>query len=346
MKKIIFISISCVLALLVIGGIVLVNINMIKKDFNKSDYKYIKIKSNWEKIYCDDNHSRIVCAKTKDGYMEIYDTNLNYLKKIKLPEYKKIKIDNKEIIILKQDGTVWYCNTEKDNQFIIIDYLTDVDDIYPSFFYWIYKDKKGDFYYIQNHNFNDINELEPSNNVNDFKKPQLIKNLKDAEILNFDTGLVYTKDGNTYVNFYYIYQEQLVLFDIDNNVTYDKCFEGVSYKCAFCEPKKIYLVDANKRITNARRPYKGKVQVTQALEKNINLDKIVYQDDYSQLYALDKKGNLYEVAVYSKDDETPEISNPKVHKDCLFKYKKFKNIYGGFYLYATDDKYLYKLNKD
>ena len=342
MKKIIYISISCILAILVIGGIILSHLNMIKEDFNKSDYKHIKIKSSWDKIYCDSTDSRLVCAKTKDGYMEIYDYDLNYIKKVKLPEFKNIRIYDKEIVIVKPDGTVWYCNTEKDNEFKNIDYLSDVEEIYPSYFYWIYKDKKGDFYSIENQTINDfIDNIEIPDSVMKYKTPKLIKNLKDAEILSFDTTLVYKKDGNTYAKFYYVSKEKLLLFDEDNNVTFDKCIEGVTYEKAFNHFSRFYLYDSKNRIGCINKKYNNIVQTFGPVDTKIKIDKIASNGSIS--YLLDIKGKLYDAEIYKNVFETPEISKLKLRP--IFKYKKFKNIYSGCYLYATDDKYLYKLDK-
>ena len=337
MKKIIYISISCILAILVIGGIILSHINMIKKDFNKDDYMHIKIKSNWDKIYCE--KSPFVCIETKDGYLEIYDENLKYLKKIKLPEHIKIILNDYDIFILKHDGTVWSCDTEKGEEFIKLEGPSNVTEFYPHYNYYLYKDKKGDFYYMYRSKKSKDSQMESINNTNSLSKPQLINNLNNAEILQFGGTLVYTKDGNTYIHYFTIWDEnEIKLFDKDNNVKYHKCIEGITFTRAIEADMRIYLFDDN----NIGYVYKNdmkEIVFIEPVETNLEIKNVLQGFSFNSsydTYILDKKGKFYDdVYTYFID----------VKNEPLFKYKKFKNIYGDRYIYATDDKYLYKLNK-
>lgn len=323
----------------ILGNVSLMISNILKKDFNKSDYKHIKIRKNWEEIYCD--NSALVFAKTKDGYLEIYDRDLNYLKKILLPENKKIIFFGFDIIIVKLDGTVWKYNCENDDDFIKIEGPSNVTDFYVNVFYYLYKDNKGDFYYIYKY----LDSENPqTHSLNNFDNPHLVNNLHNAEILQFDISLVYTKDGNTYIRYYTIYdKDEIKLFDKDNNVKYQECLEGITCTRAIESGSRIYLLDKN-RIGYVYKNDLNEIVFIRPIETNLKIANLEYAfsaPDISDTYILDNNGKLYgdiyKFFIKAKNE-------PK--NEPIFKYKKFKNIYSGFYLYASDGKYLYKLLND
>ena len=336
MKKILIISISCVLALLVIGGIILSHIKMIKKDFNESDYKHIRIKSSWEQIYCE--NSALVCVETKDGYLEIYNEDLKYLKKIKLPEHINIILYDYDIFITKQDGTVWKYNYETDKDFVQFEGPSDVTEFYPHYNYYLYKDKKGDFYYIYRNKKSKDSQIESINNSNNLSKPQLINNLHNAEILQFGGTLVYTKDGNTYIHYFTIWDEdEIKLFDKDNNVKYHKCIEGIAFTRAIEADTRIYLIDKNK-IGYVYKNDMKEIVFVEPVETNLEIKNVLQGFSFNErydTYILDKNGKFYDDAYKYFID---------VKNEPLFKYKRFENIYGDRYIYASDGKYLYKLD--
>lgn len=341
-NKKLFVILSPIILLLILACILLhFYATRPNDDFSKSDYKHIKIKSSWDRIYCQD-FTYLVCAKTKNGYLEIYDRDLKYQTSIKLPDYKEIKLFYNDVIIIKQDGTVWQYNYEVDKDFTKIEGPSDVSEFYPKYDYCLYKDSKGDFYYIYRNGEDKSIGLKVMSNWTDMGKPQLISNLHNAEILLYDSVLVYTKDGSTYVNYYANTNKDKNinrLFDKDNNVIYHKCFEGIIYTNPVDAVKHLFLFDEN-RIVRVDTDDRGEVFAFEPVETHIEINIALPKAPLSFMYILDKDGKLYEVGA------SPIYNDGKLvlKKELLFKHKKFNKIYNNCYLYATDDKYLYKLD--